>query len=131
MLVTNIYPRSYPSYPCNPLLAASRMAYYTDKAFSSQFLSNSKGLDEMIVRNKESENWSSENNSRNTGASRSLASMPRETSRTHDSSSTFTSKHNDSLRQAESDDYRHASYNSYRDPISSNSSDSSKSRFRR
>ena len=31
------------------------MSYYTDKAYSAQFLANSKGLDEMIVRREASE----------------------------------------------------------------------------
>ena len=31
------------------------MSYYTDKAYSAQFLANSKGLEEMIVRKEASE----------------------------------------------------------------------------
>ena len=31
------------------------MSYYTDKAFSSRFLENSKGLDQMIVKKDDSD----------------------------------------------------------------------------
>ena len=34
---------------------AGVMSYYTDKAYSAQFLANSKGLEEMIVRKEASE----------------------------------------------------------------------------
>ena len=44
------YPTQSPS-PSKPGV----MSYYTDKAYSAQFLANSRGLEEMIVRREASE----------------------------------------------------------------------------
>ena len=106
------------------------MAYYTDKAFSSNFLANSKGLDEMIVRNKASEY--KEDHTNNIGASRSFtSSMPRDSSLSYNSSSTFSSRNNDSSRQSVSEENKYASYKSYRDPLLSKTTEVSLPSFRR